>query len=827
MMKSAVDFILQPMIRTNPKIAGKHSPSFKMLRYCHALFLLLFLCCYGRAVALNLTAAESEVSKNSPTPHPTAYDMVAVEANAAPHFDIRAYAIEGKILLSTNIMTRLFSKYTGTNVSQEEIVQAASDLQAEYRHRGYPTMIITIAPRQITNGIITMNVFEGVVPQILVSGTRYLISNNGAVVAANNLSNMEPPSSTGVTNSNAVTPATAGITPPAAANLTPKFTVRSYLITGNSLLSPQTLKSIFIKYMGTNIVVGDIVNAAMELQKEYRNRGYPTVSVTIPQQKIKDGLVKIRVFEGRLSDIIVANNFYFSSNNVMRALPSLHNNQILNGQIFQAELNRANANQDRQIYPKIEPGPVEDTTVLDLDVKDQLPLHAKVELNNDSSPGTPALRLNSSAVYDNLWQQENSLGVQYNFSPELYKSGSQWNGYDLPLVANYSGFYRMPLGNPEPIEDVVASNPGSFGYDEATRKFNLPPASGQPELTFFASRSTIDTGLTTSPNQNIYTASTTNSDGSVVTNSTLNLRSLHQDLTINDDLGFRLNLPVAVSAGFHAGLSGGLDFKNYNTTSSGTNIYTLNSEIIDTLGGTTQTNRNSSTDFAPVAGTVNQLEYLPLSVRYDSGWHDFMGTASFGLGLSGNLWYSSLTQQGSGTNTTYLHGVKSLQSITDSKNSFGHWVVINPSFSYSLELSKNWPTMIRADGQWASEPLISTEQFGAGGVNSVRGYHEGEVFGDTGWHISLEQQTPPRVVGFVSGAPLTIRGSVYMDYADTYLLDPQGRPGSTALWGTGFGGVASIGSHWEARFLFSVPLLRSATTEPYQPFFNFALDAQF
>ena len=66
-------------------------------------------------------------------------------------------------------------------------------------------------------------------------------------------------------------------------------------------------------------------------------------------------------------------------------------------------------------------------------------------------------------------------------------------------------------------------------------------------------------------------------------------------------------------------------------------------------------------------------------------------------------------------------------------------------------------TTIRADGQWAGQPLISTEQFGIGGVNSVRGYHEGEVFGDTGWHMSLEQKTPPHIVGMVHGSqPLTV-----------------------------------------------------------------------
>ena len=56
---------------------------------------------------------------------------------------------------------------------------------------------------------------------------------------------------------------------------------------------------------------------------------------------------------------------------------------------------------------------------------------------------------------------EHSLGVQYGFSPEQYKSGNQWDFYDQPLVANYSGFYRLPLGNPESIEDALRAIPAA------------------------------------------------------------------------------------------------------------------------------------------------------------------------------------------------------------------------------------------------------------------------------------------------------------------------------------------------------------------------------
>ena len=128
-------------------------------------------------------------------------------------------------------------------------------------------------------------------------------------------------------------------------------------------------------------------------------------------------------------------------------------------------------------------------------MKDKLPLHAKVDFNNQSSPGTPEVRLATSAVYDNLWQLNHSLSVQYTFTPWDYKTGNQWEDYDKPLVVNYSAFYRIPLGSPQALSDRIQAEPGTFGYSEATRKFNLPPSSGQPELNFFASRSAIDTGL--------------------------------------------------------------------------------------------------------------------------------------------------------------------------------------------------------------------------------------------------------------------------------------------------------------------------------------------
>lgn len=720
--------------------------------------------------------------------------FAAPASDPAQTFAVTNYQIVGGSQLPPEAVAAVVAAHTGTNVPLSEIVKAASELQREYLNRGFPVPSLAIAEERITNGVVNINVFRGGLPQILLSGKRY--STNGEPI----LTFQAPP-----TNG----PPTVGTNAAATASSTntgPKFVVAKYEIHGDTLLSTETLTSIFTKYTGTNIAVNDIVKAASELQLEYRDRGFPTASVAVPPQQITNGIVRIRVFVGRLSEIEVAGSHwhhYFSSNNVMRALPSIHTNMILNGPVFQAELDRANANQDRQIYPQIEPGDVENTTRLRLEVRDRLPLHAKVEFNNQSSPGTPELRLNSSVVYNNLWQYEHSVGFQYSFSPERYKTGDNWDFYDRPMVANYSAFYRMPLGNPESVSDVIAAQPGNFGYDEASRKFHLPPPSGKAELNLYASRSTIDTGLMSLSRTNLE-----NKPGVL----SIDEHDVQQDLTVNNDIGGRLTLPFPQIGEIQSTISGGLDYKQYHLKSSKTNNFLFSIITLDANG-----NPNppvTSLVASPVPTTIKDINYLPLSVRWDGSEHDASGITSLGLGYSLNLWYSG--------------GQSNLQRISGSTESTGHWMTFTVNAYREQSIFTNWPMGLRLDAQLASEPLISNEQFGDGGVNGVRAYREGELFGDSGWRIMAEQKTPPLVVGLAyPNAPLTLRGSIFMDYGETYFIDPGPRKSPQALWGTGLGVAASIGATWEVRFLFGWPLISTPTTKACEPRFDFALSAQF
>jgi hemolysin activation/secretion protein len=837
------------MTSSNPSPSPRRilvSASFS--RRSAALILLGLCCCFSGALRiLAAPVAGSEIQ----------YPGDAAETNAGPRFTVETYDVEGGPKLSMDAVFPILSKYTGTNVSLGQIAQAAAALQAECRKEGFPMESVAIATEQITNGVVTMNVFRAALPQVIISGVRYSSGTNAAELSAWSpppRTIPPPPPRLAVTNApplmpppfypaKRATPEQLGV---AAKRLSQeiatlaveendhrihvptnapgqRFNVQHYLISGNSVLTPQTIAATLTNIdgaFGTNVSFDGVKAVVEQLREDYHDRGYKYVDVDVPKQTLANQTVKLQVLEGRLSGIDVAGNRYFSSNNVMASLPSLHTNRPLNVPLFNAELAQANRNQDRQIYPVIGPGPTPGSSQMTLTVKDRLPLHAKIDLDNQSSPGTPDLRVNASAVYDNFWQNENALGVQYGFSPELYKvkQVNAWQFYDQPRVAYYSAFYRMPLGPPESLESRINTSPGSFGYNEATRQFNVPPPTGQPELTVYGTRATIDTGGETLKDVTLLNIPQVRE---------ISQLEVQEGITINEDLGFRLSKPLAQTDTFRSVISGGLDFKEFAEENFQTNTFTFN-EFFKNAGGTFVEKTSYVVIQTPT--TSPKVDYLPLDLSYVASMNDFMGPAVFGLGLRANLWYKSYTTYSSPTNTpANIYGAKSLQSITGSSESTGYWVVLRPAFSQEIQFYTNWITTVRMAGQWASEPLISSEQFGAGGVNSVPGYHEGEIFGDEGWRVGLDQETAPLVVGTLyGGAPLQVRASIFTDYSRVYDINvPAGVPGSIPLWGTGFGFLASAGSHLQARFLFSWPLLSAGTISAYHPFFNFELTGQF
>ena len=81
--------------------------------------------------------------------------------------------------------------------------------------------------------------------------------------------------------------------------------IREIHITGNTALPDSLLDTLAAPYTGRRLAFADLVRLRDLISLAYVERGYATSGATLPDQQIEDGVVEIRVIEGRLAEIDV------------------------------------------------------------------------------------------------------------------------------------------------------------------------------------------------------------------------------------------------------------------------------------------------------------------------------------------------------------------------------------------------------------------------------------------------------------------------------------------------------------------------------------------
>ena len=396
---------------------------------------------------------------------------------------------------------------------------------------------------------------------------------------------------------------------------------------------------------------------------------------------------------------------------------------------------------------------------------------------------------------------------------------------DDPLIANYSGYYRLPLGDYNSVQNRMDANPGHFGYDEVTHKFNVPPATGRPELTLYATRSVSDTGVQRGPKNFLVDTLATNSSGVIYHPLSISTNSAGQNLTLNEGLGLKLSLPLPQMGSLSANLSFGADYKHFRQTSYNTNENSVDVQWYDQQG---QLQTDDAPAPQPQSSVFTGVDYFPLNAGLNGSIADRLGTTFFNAAANFNVLpiYSEESHQITTTNivgtnvvtstsTQIIHG-HSFSSVAYTTNAHPHYVTLQLGVDRVQTLYKDWSVKLHADGQWADGPLISNEQYGMGGTAGVRGYQDGQAYGDTGWRFSIEPQTRLFKIGMVGNEgheePCWIRASAFLDYGRIYLLEqsPSGGGSHESFCGAGWAMTANIGSHVDGRLTVAWPLISHA-----------------
>jgi hemolysin activation/secretion protein len=229
-----------------------------------------------------------------------------------------------------------------------------------------------------------------------------------------------------------------GAAPPAAPRKDETFAILEYRVLGNSVLPIRVIERAVYPHLGPAHSIADAQAARLDLERAYREAGYSTVYVDIPEQSVESGVVRLQVTEGRIERVQVTGTRYFSNRRIVAAAPALAPGAVPYFPAVQqqlADINRQTS--DLKIAPVLRPGTAPATVAIDLKANDTLPLHASVEVNNRYTIDTTHTRLFFNLAYANLFQTFQSLALQYQLAPERPK--------DSEVLAET---YTIPLGSP-------------------------------------------------------------------------------------------------------------------------------------------------------------------------------------------------------------------------------------------------------------------------------------------------------------------------------------------------------------------------------------------
>nr|WP_238942945.1 ShlB/FhaC/HecB family hemolysin secretion/activation protein [Pseudomonas aeruginosa] len=162
------------------------------------------------------------------------------------------------------------------------------------------------------------------------------------------------------------------------------------------------------------------------------------------------------------------------------------------------------------------------------------------------------------------------------------------------------------------------------------------------------------------------------------------------------------------------------------------------------------------------------------------------------------------------------------------KSGFG---VLKGDLNHTLTFGGDWQVATKAAFQLASGPLISNEQFAAGGATSVRGYLAAENTADDGYLLSQEWRTPSlgRFLGKRAGGYVNDwRFYVFAEGAQLRLQDalPE-QDDDFSLASVGIGTRAQLADWLSGSLDWAFPLLEGTNTDKHDSRLHFSVQASF
>lgn len=183
-------------------------------------------------------------------------------------------------------------------------------------------------------------------------------------------------------------------------------------------------------FMEKSLTAEDITAIKREIILYYRDHNRSIVAVQVPEQDVTEGVLTFFITEGKLGEVTVEGNEYFSSNLIKRYI-KLKPGEPIDDSTLTNDLNFINRNPFRHADLVYSAGKEVGTTDIEVYVRDHFPLRAYVGVDNTGIKTTDRLRMFTGFNWGYAFWMDHLLSYQYTTSPDFYK----FQGHTLSYTA--------------------------------------------------------------------------------------------------------------------------------------------------------------------------------------------------------------------------------------------------------------------------------------------------------------------------------------------------------------------------------------------------------
>jgi hemolysin activation/secretion protein len=191
------------------------------------------------------------------------------------------------------------------------------------------------------------------------------------------------------------------------------------------------------------------------------------------------------------------------------------------------------------------------------------------------------------------------------------------------------------------------------------------------------------------------------------------------------------------------------------------------------------------------------VSYTPLLLQYGAAYGTDRSTTQGSIGLNfapRGVWVNDNTQFQNKRFNAQLS-----------------YVYLRGAVEHEHALWRKLKLGLRLTGQIADQPLISNEQFAAGGADSVRGYYEAQLLGDSGLQGSI--QLSSSLAGSPDGTLNELVAFGFVDGAALWIMDALGQESYYDIASVGLGLSLRAWHHFNALLDLAFPLVNATDVE--------------